>query len=343
MTVGYMGMTQRPEQVRAVVEAAAWQAQLTELGLESSEAFEHWLAADPEHEVAWTETQSACAMFDSFATSPEMIAVRRRALARGEAEQSHTFRGGRRAIAAIAATIMLMVGGTAIWISGMPETYRTAKGERRVVTLSDGSTISLNSGSEVKVSYTRDARELLLVGGQARFDVAHDAARPFSVTVQKRAVVATGTAFDIDLFRGNLAITMIEGRVVVVDAKMPKLLPVVPVPDPGSRQRAVLVAGDQMLANAAGTESIGKVNIDQVTAWETGHMIFEDEPLEQVAARVSRYASAPVLVAPGAGTLRVSGVFKTGDTRAFLDMVTRFLPVDAGVNADGATVLRRRG
>src|SRR3546814_1264895 len=77
--------------------------------------------------------------------------------------------------------------------------YRTVLGERRVVTLADGSTVSLDAASEVRVAYSERARELALVRGQARFDVAHDPRRPFAVQARDQRVVATGTAFNVDL------------------------------------------------------------------------------------------------------------------------------------------------
>src|SRR3546814_14300232 len=96
--------------------------------------------------------------------------------------------------------------------------YRTVLGERRVVTLADGSTVSLDAASEVRVAYSERARELALVRGQARFDVAHDPRRPFAVQARDQRVVAPGTAFNVDLFGPQVLITLIEGHVPVLDA-----------------------------------------------------------------------------------------------------------------------------
>jgi len=72
------------------------------------------------------------------------------------------------------------------WYLQRPDTYRTALGERRAVTLADGSQITLDSSSEVMVRYSANARALTLVRGQARFDVTHDVERPFTVTANGR-------------------------------------------------------------------------------------------------------------------------------------------------------------
>src|SRR6185437_15005809 len=78
------------------------------------------------------------------------------------------------------------------------------------------SQLTLDARSEVSVRYTSDARALTLVRGQAQFDVAHDVARPFSVTAEGHEVLATGTAFDVDLLGPKLLVTLLKGRVVVL-------------------------------------------------------------------------------------------------------------------------------
>src|SRR3546814_11650488 len=89
--------------------------------------------------------------------------------------------------------------------------YRTVLGERRVVTLADGSTVSLDAASEVRVAYSERARELALVRGQARFDVATDPHRPSAVQAHDQRVVVTGTALHINLFGPQFLSTPSEG------------------------------------------------------------------------------------------------------------------------------------
>ena len=100
----------------------------------------------------------------------------------------------RAAIAAAVAGFMVLAGlGTWPLVDGV-DVYRTGLNERRVVTLKDGSKVSLDAMSKISVRYSDDARRLTLQRGQARFDVAHDVSRPFSVRARDRTVVATGTA-----------------------------------------------------------------------------------------------------------------------------------------------------
>ena len=106
--------------------------------------------------------------------------------------------------------------GSYTWLN-RPDDYQTAAGERRVVTLADGSRLSLDASSEVTVQYRKHARDLHLLKGQARFDVAHDKSRPFSVVAGNQRVIATGTAFNIDMAGPKVFVTLIEGHVVVVN------------------------------------------------------------------------------------------------------------------------------
>src|SRR3984957_4748348 len=171
---------------RRMVQAAAWRKHLTETDAESTEAFEGGLAADPLNQAAWRQIQEPWDLFGEHANSPELIELRRAAL--GNANQAGRRRwlrvviqGNRlRRLVAVGVTVFV-VGAIAVWSLNRPDDYRTAAGERRVVTLTDGSKIALDSRSEVLVSYSEKARDLTLVRGQARFDVAHHVERPFSV------------------------------------------------------------------------------------------------------------------------------------------------------------------
>src|SRR6185437_8522028 len=108
--------------------------------------------------------------------------------------------------------------------------------------------------------YTADARSLTLDRGQARFDVAHDVARPFSVTADGHKVVATGTAFDVDLLGPKLLVTLLKGHVVV----LPRSAPTIPwVPDaPSLGAGSATPAGAVSLAASAAGDAMGRIYLD---------------------------------------------------------------------------------
>ncbi|MDP3749280.1 MAG: FecR domain-containing protein [Phenylobacterium sp.] len=332
-----------------LVEAAAWRVRLAEAGLEGSDALEAWLARDPANEAAWRRVQQPWDEIGDLATAPELMVVRRDALDRARRHSrarwiGPTFTPRRIAGAAtIAATLALAI--VALWGPAQPTVYETSLGERRVVRLDDGSRVALDSTTRLKVRFTKDARTLDLVRGQARFDVAKDVTRPFSVRAGHQTIVATGTIFSVDLLGPRVLVTLIEGRVSVVEAPPRRLLAIERRAPPS--KSIELRVGDRLVAKASAdgaTAEVEQVSLDKATAWESGQLVFEDEPLSAVAERISRYTSSPVIVKDrDAGALRISGVFTAGDLPTFVDTVTHYLPVEAASRADGVIELRSRG
>jgi transmembrane sensor len=314
---------------RRLAEASAWRVRLTEMDAESTEAFEAWLADDPGNQDAWARVEAPWNRFGENPAAPELIAARRMAL--GDAARFGRRKARSSYLPKIAAAAVLLLVGGGIWAAsawmGASQDYRTALGERRVLTLSDGSRVSLDSASELRVRYSKGARELSLLSGQARFDVKHDAARPFSVSARGRKVVALGTAFNVDIPGSEMFVTLIEGRVMVVD----------------DQRKIELRPGEQLDVSARATK-VAHVNIERATAWQNGQLVFDNEPLSSVVARVSRYASEPVVLKDKkAESLRISGVFNTGDVIGFVDTVTHYLPLKASAGGNGEIDLRSKG
>jgi transmembrane sensor len=326
-----------------LIEAAAWRVHLAENDLADSPELAAWIAADARNAAAWKQVQDPWTLFGEQATSPEIIELRCRALAHAhEAGRGRWVRSRRFAIAhrlAIAAGILAVaIGGLFAWTQ-QPDVYITRAGERRVVTLADGSQVALDSRSEVKVRYSAHARELTLTSGQARFDVAHDVERPFSVTADGHKVIATGTSFNVDLFGPSLLVTLIEGHVVVSSA--PTLSQ--PANIDSQIDRIILDAGQQVVFSPQAPPSVAHVNLGQATAWENGEVVFENDPLPVVVARINRYARHGVVIADTqTSELRISGVFHTGDIDGFVNTIAAYLPLRADKSGDGTTRLTHR-
>jgi transmembrane sensor len=327
-----------------LTEAAAWRVRLAESDQEGNPQLMAWIAEDPRNAAAWKQVQDSWTVFGEHATSPEIIDLRCRALAHAhEAGRGRWVRSKRFAIPhrlGIAAGILAVaIGGLFLW-NQQPDVYSTRAGERRVVTLADGSQVALDSRSEVKVRYSADARELNLTRGQARFDVAHDIERPFSVTARAHKVIATGTSFNVDLFGPTLLVTLIEGH-VVVSSSAPMFSQ--PANIDSQIDRIVLDAGEQVVFTPKAPPSVAHVNLGQATAWENGEVVFENDPLPIVVARINRYARHEVVIADTqTSELRISGVFHTGDIDGFVSTIAAYLPVRADKSADGTTRLTHR-
>ena len=323
-------------------EAAAWRVRVAEHDLQSCPELAAWLAADARNAVAWKQVQDRWSLFSEHATAPEVIELRCEALAHAhEVGRGRWVRSKRFAIThslgIAAAVLVVAVGGMLMWIP-QSDVYSTRAGERRVVTLADGSQIALDSRSEVRVHYSTHARELILASGQARFDVAHDVERPFTVTAEGHEVIATGTSFNMDLFGPSLLVTLIEGHVIVTaapGAAAPATLDEVP--------RINLDAGEQVVFSPKAPPSVARVNLGQATAWENGEVVFENDTLSTVVARINRYARHDVVIADTqTSQLRISGVFHTGDIDGFVGTMVAYLPVRADKTVDGTTRLAHR-
>lgn len=308
----------RPDLTDAVLDAAAaWRMRMDEAGWSGADeaALDAWLAEDAAHEEAFAATGDVFDYFDEHATAPEMMRARRDAIDRAQKQAGH--RWGRwnapapAKIAAGLAAAAVLGAGVYPLVDGK-DVYRTDFGERRVVTLADGSKLSLDGETKIVVRYTKGARELKLVSGQARFDVARDPLRPFKVAARDQTVVATGTAFNIDVSAPIVCVTLIEGRALVLRPKA---------------KAVELEGGEQLLATARPV--IEKANLTETTAWQQGKIIFDDEPLAAAVERVNRYSERKVVVEPSARAERVSGVFNAGDVDAFVEAVTYYLPVEA--------------
>jgi transmembrane sensor len=340
-------MTDRAEadrKAQRIAEAVAWHTHLHESDLITTPQFEAWLA-DAENAFAWTQTMAVWDFVGSQGKETEAVEARVTALASVKrAISQRRIRWGRGqpalGIAAAGLIVALTLEGYS-WFQ-RPMDFSTDIGERRIVRLQDGSRIALDSESEVTVRYSRGARELHLIKGQARFDVAHDVNRPFSVVARGQKVVATGTAFNIDLTRPKVAVTLIEGHVVVFDEKgEADAAPI--VGRVHELHRTELRAGQELVAADSQMPVIKTVDVQQVTAWTIGQVIFSNETLSSVVASVNRYSVTPITIGdPSIANERVSGVFNTSDVSGFLDIVTQMLPLEVADDEPGKIVLKKK-
>lgn len=201
--------------------------------------------------------------------------------------------------------------------------YDTGIGEQRTVMLQDGTRLSLNTATRMRVELGSARRTVNVEGGEALFEVAKDASRPFVVQAAGTEVVATGTVFGVRVTPaslgagGSIAVTLVEGQVIVRGPTGSALAsPVVMVP--GQRVRLSRVDGAAS-SDAKDATSVDRPRMDQVLAWKRGEAIFDNASLLEAVAEMNRYSATPITVAEAdiQGSLRVSGVFRTGDNASF--------------------------
>jgi transmembrane sensor len=120
-----------------------------------------------------------------------------------------------RFLAAASCALVFVIVGALWWRSERYPTYNTDIGERRSITLADGSTVDLNARSLIRIEFSSGERRVELLDGQALFQVAKDKNRPFTVRSGDATVRAVGTEFDVYRKANGTTVTVLEGRVAV--------------------------------------------------------------------------------------------------------------------------------
>lgn len=311
--------------------AAAWATRLADgMGSHAEEVeFQAWLDADPAHGMALDEIVVAWRTVEDYAASAEVVALREEALAsarralrrREQALSRRQIIGG-----LVAACLVIVLAVAGAWYRYTPRVYETGVGERRLVALSDGSKVSLDAATVVKVRYSGDRRQLWLKRGRARFEVAHNPLRPFSVTAGDEVVVATGTAFSVELVKKEVRVVLYEGHVMLLDRGSDDVRRTVTLGERSLPADELLAPGRELVLPAvevahAAPKAVVVTPSDpmRTLSWEAGQLVFEDQPLDLVVERMNRYATTPLVIADAStGSLRISGVFRAGDTEALV-------------------------
>ncbi len=239
-------------------------------------------------------------------------------------------------LASVAASLMVAI----VYLWGMhtpggPVTFSTSIGGFQRIVLEDRSVIVLNTDSEVRVALTPHLRRVELVRGEAIFEVAHDALRPFIVSAGRTAVRAVGTRFDVRRLGDSVEVTVDEGKVAVGE---PSLL--------GSKgdlltfRVPLIAAGQSALASGDGVQlkQIPTREMARKLAWQNQMLEFDSDTLADVAAQFNRYnARQLVITDPSLATLRIGGFFRPTNLDAFI----KVLQSDFGirVNPDGNRLL----
>lgn len=198
-------------------------------------------------------------------------------------------------------------------------TYQTAIGEQSKISLRDGSTVSLNTSSEILVEFSNTERKIELVEGEALFNVKPDKSRPFVVIVGEITIRAVGTSFNV--FRtGDNAVEVLvsEGKVAVYSPPKKSILNRIIRRTPNelelSAREAIEIKGEEEQLTKK-----DKRQMESRLAWTSGMLVFDEKPLEQVITELSRYSETIIEIGdPSLKGISVAGYFKIGDIDALL-------------------------
>ena len=126
--------------------------------------------------------------------------------------QATTSLGAALTLSVAVATGLLLVNQDGVSGNGI---YETRIGEQNTITLVDGSVIQLNTDSHIQVNYEDNQRNIVLMAGEAHFEVAKDRSRPFVVKAGDGMVRAVGTAFTVRINPEALKVIVTEGKVAL--------------------------------------------------------------------------------------------------------------------------------
>lgn len=348
-------------------EAALWVARRQD-GLTAEEEVElqDWLAGDPARGARLNKLSGLLGQLDEL--PPDDVAALKATLppasqaspgasnaARPGSRQPGIQQGRRQWLlgwgrlvpqAALAGMAALLIGGG--WMGWshwqqqptFTQSFATVRGQQITATLPDGSTLRLDTATQMDVAIYRQRREVHLPAGQALFDVKTDPQRPFHVLAGPMRITVLGTRFSVRHTPGGMggdgvSVMVEEGRVRVAranDATEGKER--LPEDDTESVE---LTAGQSVVANAQGRiAAVTRSTPSTAMAWRDGRVVLNDTPLDAAVAEFERYLDTGLVITdPAVAALRLNGSFDLRQAEAFKRALPQALPVRLRTRSDG--------
>jgi transmembrane sensor len=317
---------------KAQQEAAAWFARLQapDCNQQEQAQFRQWLQQHPHNTQAYAAVETLLGTLDTYAAGDSRLQLMAdKALALGSGPvlvpvsvQPPRPRWSSLLPLATAATIVLAIFislGLSDYLPGSMQlaSFNTAAGERRELSLEDGSVANLDVDSAFSVTMRNDARNIRLQKGRALFEVAHDRQRPFSVIAGETRVIALGTRFQVQLQDNWVIVTLEEGSVEVVSTAN------------GQALNERLIPGEQLRFEQGSNHWFKTVvETDSATSWSRGRHVFRNVSLGAAIEEVNRYANTKLQLGdPALAALTVSGNFRLGESSSIAAALEAALPL----------------
>jgi transmembrane sensor len=304
---------------RIAEEAAGWVARLqsSDATDDDREQFARWLAIDPSHGALYEELRTLWGQLKDVPVATDQLAKMRKS------------RGGTLTVVAalLGAATLVAVLQTGFF-NRLRSDHSTSVGEVRSVTLSDGSSVDLNTDTAILLSFTDKERRVTLLRGEAFFDVKSDPNRPFVVVEGDITAEAVGTRYSVasatNISGGSVQV--LEGRVKVGSAKA----------------NVTIRGGEGVRVDRNGEASVFQLDEDDL-AWRMGKLVFSQRPLIEVLAALDRYRPGKIfLLDRGAGRQPVSGIFDVRDADHAIDAIQQNLPLAVTKLPGGIVFVRSR-
>jgi len=336
----------RDEAIEAT--AAAWLAERDAgLSAEDAAAFAAWRAADPRHEAAVARLESAWGALQALREfRPEArVHPDRDLLARPAGGTVLRFPA---LVATAALAACLTLAAAWLWlrpsapVEPLPHVhYATTAGGYQRMTLPDGSMVDLNANTEIRELFTAAQRRVVLVRGEATFQVTKNAARPFIVEADGVAVQAVGTAFNVRLRPGKVDVLVTEGRVRVNPPEQAQPFGTV-AQELTMGQRVTLPTASAVEFAPPVVQTVSPAIVREELSWQEPKLVFVETPLAEVVRQFnSRNRVQIELEEPDLGNLPVGGSFRPDNVEGFVRLITSNEQIEA-VRGSGDRIILRR-
>lgn len=301
------------------------------------EAFERWRNADPRHRVVYARLEQQwgqAALLSKTKIGRGRVLPRRRS-GRISAPISY----------AMAAAVIILAIGFGLWFR-VPGTvaeqhdigqFASRIGEIRTFKLSDGSLVTLDTDSVVRIAFTSNERRIELRRGRARFNVTHNPDRPFVVSAGTGTVVARGTVFDVSLIADHVGVTLLRGVVDVHKNGGDRT-------KPSETTVMQLHQGQSTAFAASGPPTPPRIAPPTENSWVSGMLSFDADRLGDVIAQANRYSIIQISVAdPALNELKITGAYHVRDAPAFAKALAASLNLNVTPQPSGNIILSRSG
>ncbi|RDS81388.1 FecR family protein [Dyella psychrodurans] len=305
-------------------EAEQWFVRLLEPDCPAEEraAFERWRNADPAHAAAYRELELVWRQSLDATKHPAVAAAARQSLR----PEPQTRSPRRWLFPALATGFAALVAVVVVprWLAHSSEpvsaTYTTTAGQQQTVQLSDGSSIVLDTDTQVSVRYSASTRRVDLLHGQAQFSVHGNHAWPFVVHALHGTVTAVGTQFQVRVNDGCTDVALIQGKLAIATE-----------PQNGTPHDASLVGGQGLAYDESGRISrVHAIDPQDVQAWTEGKLFVHDWRLSDLIDEMNRYSTTKLQIGdPSLRDIRISGVFHTNDQQTFLALLQQGWSIQA--------------
>jgi transmembrane sensor len=320
-------------------QAAEWVVRLNDPRATEDDfsEWQRWLAQDAANVQAFHEVQDAwqraSAVADVIAApKADHVAPAMPRTSRSAFRWSWTI--------ALAASVLL-VCGIILWPT-MPTTLSTATAELRSVKLPDGSRVSLGPETQLRLSFSERERLISMQSGEAYFEVAPDADRPFSVKTPSGTVVAVGTAFSVHALTDRIAVAVTHGKVRVETGSGPVVEDIEQTDGASATQPVVLVTGQRFVRERERTTIDTLPSLDSATAWQQRRLEYNDAELRVVIADINRYSATKLEIeASEIAELRYTGTVFPDEIDVWLESIKGVFPVHVNETGSNRVITTR--